>query len=62
MTQIETERLTAWIESTWARMCKENPDQTILDRPLARPIGQSALSPIHQEDEDGQHEQQGLFS
>lgn len=35
MTRAETERLTAWIEQTWARMERENPTQTITVPPGA---------------------------
>jgi hypothetical protein len=52
----------AWIEAMWAQFERDNPSQTIMDVPLARPIGEKAVSSTQEEVEYGKGEQGTLFS
>jgi hypothetical protein len=52
----------AWIEQAWAGMERDNPSQTILGVPLARPIRETVRKSTQEEVEYGEGEQGALFS
>ena len=55
------EPLLGWIEQRWAEFERTNPEQTILDRPLRRPITENAVARTQMEDQYGKGEQGALF-